>query len=67
LSAMALDKRREVLAAYQEHLQFLSFRANLPALRLARLGPVLTRYSRYGVHASGLPSALKDLVLKRPR
>ena len=67
LSAMALDKRREVLAAYQEHLQFLSFRANLPAPRLARLGPILTRYSQYGVHASGLPSALKDLVLKRPR
>jgi glycosyltransferase involved in cell wall biosynthesis len=67
LSAMVLDKRREVLPAYQEHLQFLSFRANLPAPRLARPGPILTRYSQYGVHASGLPSALKDLVLKRPR
>jgi len=67
LSAMVLDKRRGVLPAYQEHLRFLSFRANLPAQRLARLGPILTRYSQYGVHASGLPSALKDLVLKRPR
>jgi len=66
LSAMALDERREVLAAYKEHLQFLAFRANLPAPRLARLGSILTRYSQYGVHASGLPSALKDLVLKRP-
>lgn len=67
LSAMVLDKRREVLPAYQEHLQFLSFRANLPDPRLARLGPILTRYSQYGVHASGLPSALKDLVLTRAR
>ena len=55
------------LPAYQEHLQFLSFRARLPASRLARLGPILTRYSQYGVHASGLPSALKDLILKRSR
>ena len=67
LSAMELDERREVLAAYQGHLQFLSFRASLPAPRLARLGPILTRYFQYDVHASGFPSALKDLVLKRPR
>jgi glycosyltransferase involved in cell wall biosynthesis len=65
LSAMVPDKRRAVLAAYQGHLQFLSFRANLPARRLARLGPILTRYSQYGIHASGLPSVLKDLVLGR--
>jgi glycosyltransferase involved in cell wall biosynthesis len=67
LSAMVLDKRREVLPAYQEHLQFLSFRAYLPASRFARLGPILTRYTQYGEHASGLPSALKDLVLPRAR
>jgi glycosyltransferase involved in cell wall biosynthesis len=65
LSAMVVDKRRAVLPAYQEHLRFLSFRANLPARRLARLGPILTRYSQYGIHASGFPSALKDLVLQR--
>jgi glycosyltransferase involved in cell wall biosynthesis len=67
LSTMALDQRRPALPAYQEHLQFLSFRARLPASRLARLGPILTRYSQYGVHASGLPSVLKDLILKRSR
>jgi glycosyltransferase involved in cell wall biosynthesis len=67
LSAVALDKRREVLPAYQRHLQFLSFRADLPAPRLARLGPILMRYSQYRVHASGLASALKDLALKRKR
>jgi glycosyltransferase involved in cell wall biosynthesis len=67
LSAKVLDKERPVLPAYQGHLQFLSFRANLPAPRLARLGPILRRYSQYGEHASGLASALKDLALKRPR
>jgi glycosyltransferase involved in cell wall biosynthesis len=67
LSAMVLDKGREVLPAYQGHLQFLLFRSNLPAHRLARLGPVLRRYSQYGVHASGLASVLKDLALKRRR
>ena len=65
LSGMILDSRREVLPVYQEHLQFLSFRASLPGHRLARLGPILTRYSHYRVHASGLASALKDLALKR--
>jgi glycosyltransferase involved in cell wall biosynthesis len=66
LSARGPNKRREVLAAYQEHLQFLCFRAKLPAPRLARLGPILTRYFQYGEHASGWPSALKDLIFKRP-
>ena len=65
LSAMALDKRREVLPAYRQHLEFLSFRAELPAARLARLGPVLGRYPQYRIHASGLASAFKDLVLER--
>ena len=65
LSPMFLDNRRDVLPAYQEHLQFLSFRANLRQARLARLSPILARYSQYRVHASGLASALKDLVLKR--
>jgi hypothetical protein len=55
------------LPAYQRHLQFLLFRSNLPAHRLARLGPVLSQYSQYGVHASGLASVLKDLALKRRR
>ncbi|MGA3223012.1 MAG: glycosyltransferase family 2 protein [Acidobacteriaceae bacterium] len=67
LSAMVPDKKRPVLSAYQEHLQFLSFRASLPAPRLARLGRILGKYSQYEVHASGLASALKDLVLKRER
>jgi glycosyltransferase involved in cell wall biosynthesis len=65
LSGMLLDNRREVLPVYQEHLRFLSFRADLPAARLARLSPILARYSQYRVHASGLASAAKDLVLKR--
>lgn len=67
LSAMVLDDGRSVLPAYLEHLQFLSFRAGLPAARLARLVPILGRYSQYGVHASGLASVLKDLALKRER
>jgi glycosyltransferase involved in cell wall biosynthesis len=67
LSAMPLDKERAVLAAYRGHLQFLQFRSELPAHRLGRLGPVLTRYGQYAVHASGLASVLKDLALERPR
>ena len=67
LSAVVLDERREVLPAYQRHLQFLSFRADLPAHRLARLGPIIKRYPQYRVHASGLASAFKDLVIKRER
>jgi glycosyltransferase involved in cell wall biosynthesis len=65
LSEMVLDSRRGVLAAYQQHLQFLAFRANLPATRLIRLAPIVTHYPQYKLHASGLASALKDLVLKR--
>jgi glycosyltransferase involved in cell wall biosynthesis len=67
LSAMPLDEGRPVLQAYQQHLQFLSFRSGLPAHRLTRLVPILTRYSKYELHASGLPSMLKDLALKRSR
>jgi hypothetical protein len=67
LSAMVLDPRRPVLPVYQDHLQFLSFRANLPVHRAARLGPILTRYPQYRVHSSGLLSALKDLLTKRPQ
>jgi glycosyltransferase involved in cell wall biosynthesis len=67
LSGMVLAKDREVLPAYQQHLQFLSFRATLPAHRVARLGPILARYYQYGVHARGLASVLKDLSLKRQR
>jgi glycosyltransferase involved in cell wall biosynthesis len=67
LSVMTLDEERKVLPAYQGHLQFLSFRANLPARRLTRLGPVLKHYFQYGVHASGLASVLKDLAFRRQR
>jgi glycosyltransferase involved in cell wall biosynthesis len=65
LSEMDLDGRRGVLPVYQQHLHFLTLRANLPAIRLVRLGPILTHYPQYKIHASGLASALKDLVLKR--
>lgn len=65
LSAMAQDTKRQVLPAYQQHLEFLTFRASLPAARLARARPVLSRYRQYGVHASGLASVVKDLALKR--
>ena len=65
LSAMPLDEGRAVLLAYQQHLQFLSFRSSLPARRLMRVVPILTRFSQYGLHASGLPSMLKDLALRR--
>jgi glycosyltransferase involved in cell wall biosynthesis len=65
LSAMPVDQGRAVRLAYQQHLQFLSFRSGLPARRLMRLGPILKRYSQYRVHASGLASALKDLALER--
>jgi len=67
LSAMTLDEEREVLPAYQDHLKFLSFRANLPGRRLIRVGPVLAHYSQYGVHASGLASVLKDIAFRRQR
>jgi glycosyltransferase involved in cell wall biosynthesis len=67
LSAMALDQEREVLPVYQQHLQFLRFRSNLPARRLARLGQVLTHYAEYGVHASGFASGLKDVALKKSK
>ena len=65
LSAMTLAQGSGALAAYQQHLQFLSFRSGLPARRLARLFPILTRYLQYHLHASGLPSMLKDLLLER--
>jgi glycosyltransferase involved in cell wall biosynthesis len=66
LSAMPVDQGRAVRLAYQQHLQFLSFRSGLPARRLMRLGPILKRYSQYRVQASGLASALKDLAFERP-
>lgn len=65
LAEMVLDSRRGVLPTYQQHLQFLAFRANLPALRQARLRLILTHYPEYKLHASGLASALKDLLVKR--
>jgi glycosyltransferase involved in cell wall biosynthesis len=66
LSAMQPQQESEVLRAYRSHLQFLLFRSNLPTRRVARLGPILKRYSEYRVHASGMASALKDLALQRP-
>jgi hypothetical protein len=63
---MVLDEGRAVLPAYRRHLDFLSFRANLPPSRFARLVPVLARYSLYGVHASGLASVVKDLANPKP-
>jgi glycosyltransferase involved in cell wall biosynthesis len=67
LSAMGLDDTRGVLPAYQQHLQFLSFRFGLPASRLSRLVPILKNYPQYEMHASGLASMLKDLALARSR
>ena len=67
LSAMPLDEDRPVLPAYQQQLQFLSFRSSLPAHRLMRVVPILRRFSQYELHASGLPSMLKDLALRRSR
>ncbi len=67
LSAMALDQGRPVLSTFQEHLQFLWFRSNLPAGRLARFGQVFTHYPQYKVHASGLVSGLKDVALKKSK
>jgi glycosyltransferase involved in cell wall biosynthesis len=67
LSGMALEQGRGALPAYRQHLDFLSFRSRLPAHRLMRLVPILTHYSAYERHASGSPSMLKDLVLKRTR
>jgi glycosyltransferase involved in cell wall biosynthesis len=58
---------RSVLPAYQQHLEFLRFRAGLPAAPASRLMPVLTRTVDYEVHASGWKSVLKDLVTPRPR
>jgi hypothetical protein len=65
LSAMMPDDTRGVLPAYQQHLQFLSFRYGLPASRLARLVPILKNYPQYEIHASGLASMVKDLALAR--
>jgi hypothetical protein len=65
LSAMPPEQGQAVRRAYQQHLQFLSFRSALPAHRVTRVVPVLTHFSQYGLHASGLPSMFKDLLLKR--
>ncbi len=65
LSAMVLEEGRGALPAYLQHLKFLCFRSTLPVGRLMRLVPILTHASAYQLHASGLPSMLKDLVLER--
>jgi glycosyltransferase involved in cell wall biosynthesis len=67
LSLRPPEEGRAVRLAYQQHLKFLSFRSGLPAHRLMRMVPILTRYAQYEQHASGLPSMLKDLALKRSR
>jgi hypothetical protein len=67
LLARPPEEGRAVRLAYQEHLQFLSFRSGLPASRLMRMVPILRRYAQYEQHASGLPSMLKDLALKQSR
>jgi glycosyltransferase involved in cell wall biosynthesis len=55
--------RPDVLAAYREQLRFLEFRAGLPRNRLSRMGAVLTHVGKYGKHASGVASMVKDLTL----
>jgi glycosyltransferase involved in cell wall biosynthesis len=62
LAAMDPYQRPEVLLAYRQHLKFLRFRSNLPASRGLRLVPVLAHLPGYAEHASGLKSAVKDLV-----
>jgi glycosyltransferase involved in cell wall biosynthesis len=67
LSQASLEARGErVLADYQAWLSFASFRASLPRPRVLRLIPVFQRYEWYTKHASGLRSALKDLIRSRP-
>jgi glycosyltransferase involved in cell wall biosynthesis len=66
LVVMGVGEGSEVLSAYRQHLQFLQFRAALPASRLQRTAPILTRPGQYKQHASGLPSMLKDLLLPAP-
>ena len=65
LSTMERDDHRGVLPAYHRHLKFLAFRSSLSVNRLGRLGPILKKYAQYQIHASGLASAVKDLVLPR--
>jgi glycosyltransferase involved in cell wall biosynthesis len=65
LTVTASGGRPAVLPAYLEHLRFISFRYSLPPNRVRRLGPVLGKYSEYGVHALGVASMLKDLTLAR--
>jgi glycosyltransferase involved in cell wall biosynthesis len=65
LAAMTPDRGRAVLPAYLDHLQFLYFRLGPHTHRLMRLRPVLAHYSQYGIHASGVASMLKDLILSK--
>ena len=67
LSPMVREEKRGVLPAYQQHLQFLSFRYGLPSSRLARLVPILRNLTQYEIHASGFASVVKDLALARSR
>jgi glycosyltransferase involved in cell wall biosynthesis len=68
LSQASLDARGEsVLADYRAWLAFASFRASLPTPRVLRLVPIFQRYEWYTKHASGLRSAVKDLIRSRPQ
>ena len=65
LSALQVDQERGGLPAYRRHLAFIRLRSDLPQRRLARLHRVLAHYPQYAVHASGVWSVLKDLVVDR--
>jgi glycosyltransferase involved in cell wall biosynthesis len=68
LSQTSLDRRGEsVLADYRAWLAFASFRASLPRTCVLRLVPIFQRYEWYTKHASGLRSAVKDLIRSRPQ
>jgi glycosyltransferase involved in cell wall biosynthesis len=67
LAAMDPEATRPVLPAYQQHLEFLRFRLNLPRSPAQRLLPVMKHLPGYGAHASGWKSALKDMVIPPPR
>ena len=67
LEAKVSEPGRNVLPAYRQHLQFLSFRSSLPVSRAKRLVPLFGRFHQYQEHASGWRSLLKDLTLKKTR
>jgi glycosyltransferase involved in cell wall biosynthesis len=56
---------QEVQCLVHERMTLLNVRAKLPHKRLRRLKPVISEYAsgRYSRHATGITSALKDLLL----